>query len=438
MSLQTIPAMRVASAAHLAWELERRIVSGELAAGRRLDPVRTAAEQLGLAPNTVASAYRALADRGLVVARGRAGTFVDDAGHFPRRREPLVPEGAVDLTTGCPDPALLPDLGPPLAELGGSTATYGDPTMDPALESAAVSALATEGVTTDHLAVASGAVDGMERALATCLRPGDSVAVEDPGWFGVSDLIGAMGALPLPVETDPSGVVPGALAEVVGRVAAVVLTPRAHNPTGAVVTPERAGSLREVLATAPHILVVEDDHMGPVGGGSLATVTSGLPRWVHVRSFSKSLGPDLRLAMVAGDWATIGRLAGRQLVGPGWVSHILQRTVAHLLMSEGTRTLMEQATAAYGERRRLMLEALAGHGIAASGRSGLNVWVPVDDEEAAVRAALEAGYAVRPGQPFRYRAEPAVRITIAEIDAVQADELAAALARPPGVAARLV
>lgn len=61
--------------------LESRIRAGRLPPGRRLPTVRAMAEDLGLAPNTVAKAYRALEGSGLLVGRGRRGTFVTDRLH---------------------------------------------------------------------------------------------------------------------------------------------------------------------------------------------------------------------------------------------------------------------------------------------------------------------------------------------------------------------
>jgi len=63
--------------------IAERIRRGSLAPGTRLPTVRALAGELELAPNTVAKAYGALEDQGLIVGRGRAGTFVMD--RLPRR-----------------------------------------------------------------------------------------------------------------------------------------------------------------------------------------------------------------------------------------------------------------------------------------------------------------------------------------------------------------
>jgi DNA-binding transcriptional regulator YhcF (GntR family) len=68
--------------------IRSRIERGTWAPGERLPPVRTAATQLGLAPNTVARAYRELEDEGWLVGRGRAGTFVVD--DMPKPEDPRV------------------------------------------------------------------------------------------------------------------------------------------------------------------------------------------------------------------------------------------------------------------------------------------------------------------------------------------------------------
>ena len=116
-----------------------------------------------------------------------------------------------------------------------------------------------------------------------------------------------------------------------------------------------------------------------------------------IRSLSKVLGPDLRVAPIAGDPLTISRIEGRQLLGAGWVSHLLQQTAAQLWASPATRDLFARAERTYAERRAALVLALAGHGLAACGQTGLGVWVPVDGEAAAVQQLLERGWAVSPG-----------------------------------------
>jgi DNA-binding transcriptional MocR family regulator len=147
-----------------------------------------------------------------------------------------------------------------------------------------------------------------------------------------------------------------------------------------------------------------------------------------VRSVSKWLSPDLRLALLAGDPDTLARVEGRQRLGTGWVSGILQSAVAELWGQAGVRRLVERAATGYGERRMALLQALAPHGLAGHGRSGLNVWVPVVDEHAATRALLDAGWQVAAGARHRLRSEPAIRVTVAAMNLEDAPGIAAVIA----------
>jgi DNA-binding transcriptional MocR family regulator len=149
---------------------------------------------------------------------------------------------------------------------------------------------------------------------------------------------------------------------------------------------------------------------------------------VVIRSLSKVLGPDLRVAPVAGDPLTISRVEGRQLLGAGWVSHLLQQTAAQLWASGETTALLARARRTYAERRAAFVDALADHGIAAHGRTGLGVWVPLAEEAATVQQLLERGWAVSPGERYRFRSPPGIRVTTTTLAPDEAVVLAAAIA----------
>ena len=125
---------------------------------------------------------------------------------------------------------------------------------------------AADGITGD-IAVVGGALDGIERVLQTQLRPGDRVAIEDPTWPRITDLVQALGLQPEPVRVDQRGPVPGELARALERGAqAVIATPRGQNPTGAAVAAERGGQLCELLGRHPDAVIIEDDYVAAVAG----------------------------------------------------------------------------------------------------------------------------------------------------------------------------
>ena len=76
MMLSVSPASSMAPFEQLRTQLVEQVRAGTLAAGTRLPTVRRLAEDLGIAPNTVARAYRELEADGVVVTEGRRGTFV--------------------------------------------------------------------------------------------------------------------------------------------------------------------------------------------------------------------------------------------------------------------------------------------------------------------------------------------------------------------------
>ena len=329
---------------------------------------------------------------------------------------------------------------------------YAEAPVAPRLRRLAAGQLAADGIDTASLTVTGGALDAIERVLATWLTPADRVIVEDPGHAVTYDLIAAMGFTTVPVPVDDLGIRPDELAAALARGAgAVIVTPRAQSATGAAWDAGRAAEVARVLRRYPSTGVIEDDHAGPVAGVPGFTSCAGLARWVTLRSVSKSLGPDLRLAVVAGDEATITRVAGRQALGTGWVSYQLQEMVADLWSDAAAARTLAEAARVYAGRGAALRSALAAHGITASGRSGFTCWVSVADEDGVAAALAQgappvpgtwgdppvspragmaaAGWAVAPGRRFRIAAPPGVRISFARLAEPDAPAFAAEFAR---------
>ncbi|MFH8293332.1 aminotransferase class I/II-fold pyridoxal phosphate-dependent enzyme [Streptomyces sp. NPDC018059] len=424
-------------AADIAASVERAVGDGGLEPGQLLPPMRELAARLGVNPNTVAAAYRTLRERGVIETAGRRGSRVRPKPATTARELIRVdaPPGVRNVSKGNPDTQLLPSLAEAFAAAAAEgdekPVLYGEGAVDPGLERFVRLAFEAEGVPAGPAAVTSGALDAIERVLAAHLKPGDAVAVEDPGWGSLFDLVSASGLRAVPVPVDDEGPLPVAVERALAEGArAVVVTDRAQNPTGAAVSAPRARALRKVLAAHKETLLIEDDHGHGIVDLPLHPLAGATHSWALVRSTAKAYGPDLRLAVLTGDPVTVDRVQGRQRLGPGWVSLLLQRAVVRLW--EGGAVDPAVVAASYARRRDALIAALAERGVPARGRSGMNVWVPVPDETGAVARLLHAGWAVAPGARFRLSAPPGVRVTVAALTGEDIVPLADAVASAVG------
>lgn len=400
----------------LAAAVSRAVRDGVLAPGDRLPPIRELAHQLALSPTTVSAAWGLLTRAGTLRTAGRRGTLVADtsAPRAGRYRQALEHPAAfpLDLSTGVPDEELLPGLSAALQALttAGTPHSYLD---DPVLPELRDALLASWPYDPPALTVVDGAMDGLELVLRSRVQYGDRVVVEHPGFPPLLDLLEAVGAEVVGVPLDTAGLVPAALAAaVVEPVAAVVLQPRAQNPTGVSMTPARARALADLLR-GRDVLVVEDDSASALGGPAPATLAAHLPdQVVHLRSYSKSHGPDLRLAALSGPAAVLDEIRHVRQLGQGWSSRLLQRILLHLLTEPGSRAEVDAAREAYAARRTAFVGALAAEGVEVGGSEGLNVWVPVHDEAAALVRLAGQGIGVAAGSPFQVLPDAAhVRVT---------------------------
>jgi DNA-binding transcriptional MocR family regulator len=347
----------------------------------------------------------------------------------------------VDLRHGGPDRALLPSLAAALhavAEENHEPRLYGQAGIDPELRAMTAAQLADLGLAaaSEQIGVVGGAIDLVERALLVALRPGDKVAVEDPGYPDLFDLLRAIGVRAVPVAVDDEGLVPNALRVALDQgVGAVVLTPTGQNPFGSSLSAERRDELAVLLNRRPEVLVVEDQHLSLVEPPQ-CTLAGRVPRWAIVRSMAKSLGPDLRLATFAADPDLFSRIAGRYSLGPGWVSHLLQRTVVRMLRDPAVARTLEVAGDTYRLRRETLYDAVTARGITAYGRTGLNLWIPAPNEGEAALDLAHRGWIVSPGGTFRAQSPPGIRVTTSTLDPADAARLAddiAGVLRPHAV-----
>jgi DNA-binding transcriptional MocR family regulator len=365
-----------------------------------------------------------------VISDGRRGTRVARQLEPRPGRRTELPAGVRDLASSFVDPALLPDAGQALGSVaarGIDVGRYEENAKLDTLVQHARTELSAAGVDSSALAFVGGTLDGVERVLQAHLRPGDRVGVEDPGFPRLFDLLQALNLRAVPIGIDDEGLDPDELRAVLARgLDALVVTPRGQNPFGASLTSQRAAALRGTLAGAD-LLLIEDAHGWELDQPS-ATLTGELDRWAVVRSVSRLLGSDLRLAFVAGDRQTIARVEARQAVTTSWVSRLLQEVAAGMLTGAGARRRLRRAAVETDRRRTALLAALERRQVRAHGASGLHAWIPVREEVFAVQQLRDAGYAVQAGERFRLRTPPAVRVTTALLPEDEVEELADAIA----------
>lgn len=423
----------------IAGTLARAIRAGDLQVGSRLPTVREVASDLGVSPATVSTAWQALRRAGVVEARGRAGTYVCEPprGWLSPRQRDLVGSGSsslrLDLSRGTPDTALLPSIGPALGRVSAraSTAAYQDEPVLPELRRLLADTWPWEAET---ITVVDGATDGVARALEQVVGFGDRVAVESPSFPPLFDLVEALGGVVVPVAVDAEGMVPESLAAALDeRPTAVLLQPRAHNPTGVSMSARRADRLADLLEHHPDArpCVVEDDHSGPISTRPSVSLGQHLPdRVVHVRSFSKSHGPDLRIAALGGPAELVEPVVARRMLGPGWTSRMLQTILLDLLTQPGSVAEVAGARDAYATRQGALVTALAARGVDVAVPDGINLWLPVRDERAALLHLAAADVRAAAGAPFHAgpQAPPHVRVTSGLVHPEDVDHVAEQLA----------
>lgn len=400
-------------ARRLAHVVRGRIVGGLLRAGTFLPPERSIADTLGVSRSTVVAALDELRAGGLVISQQGRGTWV--AGAEPEAATPnttaeklLLGPHAINLAASVPsDASHLPDLVLHGADLAAVSPAHGyAPVGLPALRDAIARRHGALGMPTgpEQIHVTNGAQHALYLALGAVTRPGDVVAIEDPTYVGVFDLLEARGLRPLPLPLD---VVEGASERLgkllrAGRARALLLVPAVHSPTGRV---RRRPDLVRLARRLDRIglPVVEDNTVADLvftgtRPPALAMLCERAPV-ISVESTSKVAWGGLRVGWLRADRAVIERTVverERTDFGTSVPAQLLAlRLLEHYdeLIAARRRVLARRAKLFTRLLRRELpewkVETPAG---------GLSMWVEIGrDAESFSTHALRHGVTVAPG-----------------------------------------
>lgn len=414
-------------------EMTALIRSGAIEIGTQLPPVRELAEALGMSPASISTVWHALKKNKLIAGSGRNGVWVSGNNPSPRpvRFENVGNFGRhikVDLTYASPDPALLPELAPALAASCQSQNlnSYHRELITPELH-AAVSA--DWPYIAEALLATNGGFDGIQAVINALILPGSVVAIEDPTTARLLDLLDNVGARVIAIPCDDEGPQPEALAAALAqKPAAFIYQPRTHSVCGMSVSPQRFAELIPLLKEIP--VIIEDDGIGMISSAADTSLGTHYPdRVVHVRSYSKTLGPDLRLAVLSAPKAWAKRIQAYRNFGASWTSRILQNAAAWMLQDPASLARIQQARKVYQQRRQSLTDALTQRQIVWEGQEGLSVWIPVPSEQFALVTLAVHGFAVFHGSRFKSETtQPHIRVETSCLQADQVESLADSIA----------
>lgn len=389
-------------------ELATAIREQRLRGGDALPPSRELAAQLGISRSTVTLAYERLTAEGYTEARVGAGTYVAaDAVSAARRAarphpvttpadQPPRPP-AYSFRLGTPDPALFPlaawrrHIGRELDTAAALADLQPDPAGHPGLRAGIAHHLGIARAVTATAAdvvITAGAQQAFTLLARVLVRPGDLVAVEEPGYTPVRRAFEAAGARVIGMPVDSEGADPSALPE---RTRLVYVTPSHQFPTGVVMSRHRRLQLLDWAATRDAV-VIEDDYdseyrfsdrpleplhvLDPTPDGIVA----------YVGTFSKALLPGLRIGYVIPPRHLVAPLADARRLIDGHGDLVAQGALSRLIASGEFAAHMRRARRAYRTRHAALVTGLAASGFdrlrVLPSRAGLHLCTELPDAAA--------------------------------------------------------
>jgi DNA-binding transcriptional MocR family regulator len=377
----------------LARSIEQLIDQGTLRPGHRLPSVRRMSLQRDVSISTVLQAYTLLENHGCIEARPQSGYYVRPrmpSAPEPRMARPMAKAsyvGVKDLTaevmmlsvdptyvplgSACPDPSLFPTkkLARILASAGrNDPALLGRYSMnwafDPLSREIARRYLqAGCPLSHEEVVITVGCTEALNLSLRAVTKPGDTVAVETPAYFGFLEAIQSLNLRVLEIPTDPrTGMCLDALREALANndVKALLVMPSFENPLGSCMPDDKKEKLYGLLREFD-VPAIEDDIYGDLHFGDRRP--KPLKSWdtdgrvLLCSSFGKTLAPALRVG-----WCAPGRYLERvrrlKFTNTLGTPVVLQKTVSDFLRNGGYDHHLRSIRRAYHQQLQLCSQAI--------------------------------------------------------------------------------
>ena len=429
------------------------IESGARSGGSRLPSIRACAREQGASRYAVVEAYERLVASGFVVSRPGAGFYVGirpprGAGPDDGAGQQMAASGAASLIRDVleSDERLLKLGGPWLPDdwldvsvmqsiarsLGRGSAShlfkYGLPKGYLPLRDQLLTGLREIGIDAgpEQVVLTNGSSHAFDLLIRKFLRPGDTVLVEDPGYYNLFGYLRFCGITLVGVPRRADGPDVAALRSLAARhrPKLVFLQSTLHNPTGTNIPPQ--GLYRILQAAAEFdFRIVEDDTYGdlaPSANPRLATLDQ-LDRVIYVRSFSKTLSGSMRAGMIAAARELAEELTDVKVLSCISTSEFVEKFIYRMLIEGHYRKFIDRLNARLSEARARAQRLLAGAGmeIFATPAGGNFLWArfpDVEDSATLVPAARKLGIILGAGKAFRPNLEPSpwMRINVTMCD----------------------
>lgn len=412
----------------IARDTARLVRTGALPVGARLPALRELAYVMGVSASTLSEAWKELRRLRVLTGRGRNGTYISGSSFAPRpsrvSAQGHFSASTLNLSLATPDLDLLPLLDAAL--LHGAQASglnsYERVRILPELEQVLEPGWPFKAST---MLATNGGYNAVYLTLHALVPPGSVVAIECPASMRLLDILEDLGVTIVPVTSDEHGPDPKSLERALEQQpAAFVFQPVISSVTGQYCTGQRMQELGDVLANCD-ALILEDDGLGDIALAPSQSLGDRFPdRVVHIRSFSKSFGPDLRMAVLSASEALVEQVQSYRAFSAGWTSRILQSAVAWLQRDAQTQALVAKAGAVYRARRNCLAQALRDLGIEVRDGAGLSLFVPVHSEVFAQITLAAHGISVLPGESFSPTATGHIRIATSRLSKAKAGEVA--------------